>query len=94
MTIIGKGASDMRLSDVTVKSLIAEAAEALAPDGRRILVLIPDHTRSCPLPLIVRSLHANLAARAAKLDFLIALGTHPPLSEEQIDKLLGIEPGR
>ncbi|MCY2928456.1 MAG: lactate racemase domain-containing protein [Planctomycetota bacterium] len=93
MTILGKGAPDMRLSDRTVESLIAEAAEALAPDGRRILVLIPDHTRSCPLPLIVRSLHANLARRAAKLDFLIALGTHPPLSEEQIDTLLGIEPG-
>ncbi|MCY2926743.1 MAG: lactate racemase domain-containing protein, partial [Planctomycetota bacterium] len=28
------------------------------------------------------------------MDFLIALGTHPPLSEEQIDTLLGIPPGR
>ncbi|MCY2926742.1 MAG: hypothetical protein NT031_15155 [Planctomycetota bacterium] len=46
MTIIGKGAPDARLSDRTGESIIAEAAEALAPDGRRILVLIPDHTRS------------------------------------------------
>ncbi|MEI7837657.1 MAG: lactate racemase domain-containing protein, partial [Planctomycetota bacterium] len=83
MTIIGKGAPDARLSDRTVESIIAEAAEAIAPDGKRILVLVPDHTRSCPLPQVARLLHANLARRAAKLDFLIALGTHPPLSEEQ-----------
>jgi nickel-dependent lactate racemase len=94
MTIIGKGAPDARLSDRTVESIIAEAAEAIAPDGKRILVLVPDHTRSCPLPQVARLLHANLARRAAKLDFLIALGTHPPLSEEQIDTLLGIPPGR
>ena len=58
--------------------------------GKRVLVLLPDHTRSCPLPMITRQLHAALAPKAAKLDFLIALGTHPPLSEEQIDRLLGV----
>ncbi len=31
-----------------------------------------------------------LSSKAAKLDFIIALGTHPPLSESMICKLLGI----
>ncbi|MBS3734406.1 MAG: DUF2088 domain-containing protein [Phycisphaerae bacterium] len=59
-----------------------------------MLVVIPDHTRTCPLPRISRALHTALAPRARRVDFLIALGTHPPLSEPRIDALLGCEPGR
>jgi len=28
------------------------------------------------------------------MDFMVALGTHPPLDERHIDQLLGVEPGR
>jgi lactate racemase len=56
---------------------------------QRVLVLIPDHTRSLPLPFLFRSLVAVLGD-AKQLDFMIALGTHPPLQEESIHKLVGI----
>jgi nickel-dependent lactate racemase len=56
---------------------------------QRILVLIPDHTRSLPLPflfrIIVEALH-----NTKQIDFMVALGTHPPLSEENLNRLVGI----
>ena len=57
--------------------------------NQRMLVLIPDHTRSLPLPFLFRSL-VDVLHDAKQLDFMVALGTHPPLSEESINKLVGI----
>lgn len=56
---------------------------------QRVLVLIPDHTRSLPLPFLFRSL-VDVLHHAKRLDFMVALGTHPPLSEESLNKLVGI----
>jgi nickel-dependent lactate racemase len=94
MDVIGRGGRDVMLGQDDVRQIVADAAERIAPDGQRVLTVIPDHTRTCPLPQIARELHAAVAPRASKLDFLIALGTHPPLGEEAIDRLLGVEPGR
>jgi nickel-dependent lactate racemase len=57
--------------------------------NQRVLVLIPDHTRSLPLPFLFRSL-IDVLHDAKQLDFMVALGTHPPLSEESLNKLVGI----
>ena len=57
--------------------------------NQRILVLIPDHTRSLPLPFVFRSL-VEILRDTKQLDFMVALGTHPPLREMQINKLVGI----
>jgi lactate racemase len=94
MDVIGQGQADGTLSAGDVERIVAEAAEGIDPAGKRVLVVIPDHTRTCPLPEVSRLLHRALARRAKKLDFLIALGTHPPLGEQAVDRLLGIEPGR
>ena len=94
MRVLGQGLTDGFLSTDQAKQIVHAAAAALAPAGRRVLVIIPDHTRTCPLGLIARELHAAIAPAAAALDFLVALGTHPPLSEEQLDRLLEIPPGR
>src|ERR1700722_14269951 len=58
---------------------------------KRVLVLVPDLTRTAPLPLLVDALWDRLSAVVRGLDMLVALGTHPPLSEAQIGRLLGIE---
>ncbi len=92
--MIGFGHADRVLSDAQVEQVVTQAVEAMALDGKRLLVLIPDHTRSCPLPQIARLLTRRAAPRTSQLDYLIALGTHPPLTEPQIDKLLGILPGQ
>lgn len=57
--------------------------------GQNVLVLIPDHTRSLPLPFLFRTL-VEILHDTKRLDFMIALGTHPLLSEENLNKLVGI----
>ncbi len=57
--------------------------------GQKILVLIPDHTRTIPLPMLFRMLVETLHD-ARQLDFLVALGTHPSLSVDQLNRLVGI----
>ena len=57
--------------------------------GQRVLVLIPDHTRSLPLPSLFRAI-VDVLRDAARLDFMVALGTHPALSRESMNRLVGI----
>jgi nickel-dependent lactate racemase len=57
--------------------------------GQRVLVLIPDHTRSLPLPFLFRTIVAILN-HVEWLDFMVALGTHPSLSNEKLNSLVGI----
>jgi nickel-dependent lactate racemase len=60
-----------------------------ATRGERIVVLIPDHTRTMPLAPLVRIV-LDLLDDAASVTFVIALGTHPPLSEDRISGLVGV----
>ena len=89
MNMIGQGFPSKRLGNEEIRQIVGEACQQLAPQGRRILVVVPDQTRTCPLPQLARALHENLAGVAEKLDFLIALGTHPQLSDREIDALFG-----
>ena len=57
--------------------------------GARVLVLIPDHTRTLPLPSLFRLL-VDVLQDAKQLDFMVALGTHPPLDEDRLNRLVGI----
>lgn len=57
--------------------------------NQRLLVLIPDHTRSLPLPFLFRAV-VEILHNVKRLDFIVALGTHPSLSEESLNKLVGI----
>lgn len=59
--------------------------------NQQVLVLIPDHTRSLPLPLLFRAL-VEILHDARRLDFMVALGTHPALDEQHLNKLVGITP--
>ncbi len=94
MNMLARGYTEKALSDGEIREIVFSAADRLSAEGKSVLVVIPDHTRSCPLPLIARQLHAALRPRVKRLDFIVALGTHPALSEEGIDKLLGVEPGK
>ncbi len=57
--------------------------------NQRVLVLIPDHTRTIPLPFLFRAL-VEILHDVSHLDFMVALGTHPPLPESQMCQLVGI----
>jgi nickel-dependent lactate racemase len=57
--------------------------------GKKVLVLIPDHTRSLPLPFLFRAL-TDALRDTSRLDFMVALGTHPALADEDLCRLVGI----
>ncbi len=78
------------LSDEELRAFVGQAFADAPVDGRKILFVIPDSTRSMPMPAMFRALCATLSGRAARVDFLVALGTHPPMSEEALNRLLGI----
>ena len=42
-----------------------------------------------PMPLMFEILQEEIAMRAAACDYLVALGTHPLMSESQLTRLLG-----
>jgi lactate racemase len=89
-TLTGFGHPERLLDEVQIEAILADALRRLPLDGKKVLVIIPDHTRTMPLPLFFRLLTQELSGRASALDFLVALGTHPPLSEAERQRLVGI----
>src|SRR5689334_3955839 len=88
--MIGTGTPTDILSDAVVQQGLAEALDPIPLDGKRLLVIIPDGTRTAPLPLMFRLLYEQIGSRVARLDYLIALGTHPPMLEPSIERLVGV----
>jgi nickel-dependent lactate racemase len=88
--VLGKGSAERYLSEDEVSQIVLDGVTSLGVDGKRVLVIIPDGTRTMPMPLMFRLLGQHLAPRAKTLDFLVALGTHPPMSDAQLSKLVGV----
>jgi nickel-dependent lactate racemase len=86
--IIGEGHKEGVLPDTEVQDLCRQALEGMDLKGKRVLVLIPDSTRTAPVGLMFRTLVGLVSQRAAKIDFMIALGTHMAMSQEKILALL------
>ncbi|MEP7054801.1 MAG: lactate racemase domain-containing protein [Actinomycetota bacterium] len=93
MTAIGTGWPHATLSEHQIAGTIAQLLEPLDLTGKHIVVLVPDGTRSAPIPMMLRLLHEALAGQAAQIDVLIALGTHQPMDEPALDRLAGCAPG-
>ena len=88
--VLGKGSESGVLSEQDVRELMAAALSKARLDGKRILILIPDGTRTAPVPLMFRLFFEQLGESAAAIDYLIALGTHKPMSESAINRLIGV----
>ena len=79
----GTGSPDYKLTDEQIESIIIKGTPETLYKGKKVLVLTPDATRTSPLPLMIRLLKKIIGAKAEKLDFMVALGTHQPLKEEE-----------
>jgi nickel-dependent lactate racemase len=60
--------------------------------GKRVLLIVPDGTRTAPIGLIFKMLFDQISGATRKLDVMIALGTHQPMSEAAICARLDISP--
>jgi nickel-dependent lactate racemase len=90
--LIGKGYTDKLLTEDEIRDLMATALAQVDLSGKRVLIIIPDSTRTAPIPQMFRLFYEVLGDSVAALDYLIALGTHQAMSEEAINKLVGVTP--
>jgi nickel-dependent lactate racemase len=90
MTVFGTGQVEHTLSEATVAGIVHDLLADQPIDGRHVVVLIPDGTRTAPLPMMLRFLHGELAGRARRIDVLIALGTHQPMPDDAMARMVGV----
>jgi nickel-dependent lactate racemase len=88
--VIGAGYADRYLGADEVRDIVHAGLDAIAPDGKRILFIIPDGTRTMPMPQMFGLLRDHIGARAKAMDFLIALGTHQPMDDAALSAHLGV----
>src|SRR2546427_4921826 len=90
MTLLSKTALNCTLTYAQVRDLIEEASPAKDYRGKKVLLIVPDGTRSAPVGLLFQTLHRQIGEATQALDVLIALGTHQPMSETAICQRLEI----
>ena len=87
------GGSEVILEDAEIIDFIREQLDATDLDGRSVCLLVPDATRSAPMPLLLRAVHSALHGRVSRLTCLIALGTHSPMDEAAQARYFGFPVG-
>ncbi|MFZ4780283.1 MAG: hypothetical protein ACOYM3_33435, partial [Terrimicrobiaceae bacterium] len=78
------------LSAGQIPPLVEEACAGYDWDGKRVLVIVPDATRTAPVGPVFRALHSAVAGPCRAFDVMVALGTHPPMSGVAICERLEI----
>ena len=73
-----------RLSDSQVAEIVKAACPADRYRNKRVLLIVPDGTRTAPVGLLFKTLHEQIATQTRAFDVLVALGTHQPMSESAI----------
>jgi lactate racemase len=89
MSVVGQGVLSGHLKDDVVDRVVRDGLARLQIDGRRVLVIVPDGTRTMPMPFMFDAIERALGPRVQALDFLIALGTHAPMSDAALSKHVG-----
>ncbi|MDN5913679.1 MAG: lactate racemase domain-containing protein [Pseudonocardia sp.] len=87
------GSADTVLSADDVRAFVREQLAGIQVEGRSVCVVVPDGTRTCPLPLLLAAVHESLAGRASRLVVLTALGTHAAMADDRLAAHLGYVDG-
>ena len=73
-----------------VAEVATRACRAADYRGKRVLLIVPDGTRTGPIGLLFQALHRHIGSVAQSFDVLVALGTHQPMTEDAICRRLDI----
>ena len=73
-----------------VSELVGNALPVENYRGKKILLIVPDSTRTAPVGLLFKTIYDQIGKSTEALDVMIALGTHPPMSEKEICERLEI----
>ena len=80
------------LGQLGVRKILREGLPAESFRDKKVLLIVPDHTRTAPVGLLFKEVHAWIGPLAQQLDVMVALGTHPPMSQEAICQRLDLGP--
>lgn len=83
------GGADQTLTGGELRRFVRAQLDAAELDGKSVCLVIPDGTRSSPLPLLLDAVCSALAGRVTRLTAVVALGTHQPMSEPALAHHLG-----
>jgi nickel-dependent lactate racemase len=89
VSVVGRSVLEGYLAPDEVSTVVREGLARLPVDGARVLVIIPDGTRTMPMPLMFDIFERELQPRVAALDYLVALGTHSPMDDARLGMLVG-----
>ena len=79
------------LASADVERFITDQLATLDLDGRTLCVVIPDATRSCPLPLLMGAVVAATGDRVRACTAVVALGTHAAMTSEAMREMVGVD---
>ena len=68
------GGAGEKLPDDEVTAFVTRALARADLDDKRVCLVVPDGTRTCPLPLLMRAAQSALEGRAKEVTVVIALG--------------------
>lgn len=85
------GGPGTTLSEDEVRGFVRAQLDAADLDGKSVCLVIPDGTRSSPLPLLLDAVCSALTGRVTRLTAVVALGTHVAMSEAALAHHLGYE---
>jgi nickel-dependent lactate racemase len=88
--MLGKQVKNGYLSEPEIEEVIQKGMASVDLIGKKVLAIIPDTTRTAPMPLFFRLLCQSIQPEKTQLDFLIALGTHPQIPEDEQLRLVGL----
>ncbi|MCF7668246.1 MAG: lactate racemase domain-containing protein [Verrucomicrobia bacterium] len=73
-----------------VLDVVSRACGERNLEGRRVLLIVPDGTRTAPVGAVFKALSKCIGGIVSRMDVLVALGTHRPMTEEEICRRLDI----
>lgn len=82
--IAGAAPESRKVSDQQVREIVAQACSVETYRGKRVILVIPDGTRTAPVGLLFKTIYDQIGEVCASIDILVALGTHQPMSEAAI----------
>ena len=91
MGVISKKVSEGKLlSTEQAVEVVAKAMPEAEYRDRKVLLIIPDGTRTAPVGTMFKAIHEQVGGVTGRLDVMIALGTHQPMNEAAIEQRLEI----
>ena len=91
MRIVSKKVSENKLlSSEHAAEVVAKAMPEADYLGCKVLIIIPDGTRTAPVGTMFKAIHEQVNSVTGAIDVMIALGTHQPMSEAEIERRLEI----